>query len=313
MRSSLALVFCLLCGTSLGQKDTLSRAQADSLGLQATVALYPSRVDLGRPYQAIVVLQYPSIYTVALPDSLTGYPGWEWMGQRHVHARSGATVTDSLVLQLRTWEIDPVQYVQPQVWVQRGTDSLLWLPQPDSAAFATRIPAYNPALPLRPDYTLIPIKTPVNWAMWAGLGAVLLVLLSAAGGLLYKPFLRWQARRRLRQRFADLKATLALQYQRVEASPVEGLNGLNDAWKQWLEDHWQVPLRSLTPREFSRLVSEREDLSEEMRALLYDLVHVEERINYAGEPLRTAWLQKAYPDLLRMLEAALLERLTAIR
>lgn len=312
-RLSLLLISGLLLATAVSaQHDTISRGMADSLRISARVTWQAHRLDLGRPTEADITLTYPAHYKLLLPDSIKGYPGLERVRQVYTHTRGGLVAQDSLWLELRTWEIEDQQMLAPIFRLVTGTDTLVWLPTSDTLAFAARIPNYHDGLPLKPDYTLLPVVRPFDWAGWLLFVTGVLVLLGIAGWLLRRPVARWWHRRQLERRYRDLKNALAQQHQRAEREPLEALNTLNALWKTWLEADWDTCLRSLTAREVVAVLSLRKELAEAERDLLFELVRMEEHCNYAGQPLARTWWQDTYPRLISLLDTLLARRMASL-
>ncbi|MDX2062439.1 MAG: hypothetical protein SFY70_05215 [Bacteroidia bacterium] len=293
--------------------DTLTVAQAQARGIAARVHWSQAKIDLGRATVAYLAVDYPSGYTLRWPDTLTGYPGFEWVRQQADSRQAGPQRHDSLRVWLRTWEVTPVQRLAPVLVLARADSQFVLIATPDSVAFASRVPDYRPTLPLLPDYALLPITRPVDWARVALLGGGVLVVLSLAAWASYRPVRRWWQRRVLRRRYQALVARVQAAHTYAETEPLAALSTINRLWKVWVDETWGLALPTRTAREMSSLLSDRADLSPDERRLLYDWVRTEESLNYAREPLPPAWWAGAYNGLLQFLESRLAAQLAAIR
>jgi hypothetical protein len=275
-----------------------------------TIMAMADTIRVGQPFQLQVRVSYTgSKPTVLLAD--TALQPFELISHQ-VTPLAGRG--DSLVLQLRTWSVEPVQtFSLPYTWLasggkQQGRSQLkLYLAQSLNPGEAAQ-------LDYRKDLRRMDAPAQSNRLLWAGLAMVLFLVLLGMLWLLFGNRIRaWRAQRKLMrqcqktlQLLAELGSSLLAQDQR---SYVLAANAL---WKTALQPLVDPPLHSRTNQELLAWLPNMRPPVQESAVAIF-LLQAENRIVYAGEAVPTHDLQRLHSQLVAFVQAIYMRRKEGIR
>jgi hypothetical protein len=274
------------------------------------IAVTADTIRVGQPFQVQVrVLYTGSKPTVLLAD--TALQPFELISQQSTPLAGRG---DSLVLQLRTWSVERVQTLSlPYTWLASGG-----MQQGKAKLILHLAQSLNPGeaaqLDYRKDLRRMDAPAQSNWLLWAGLAAVLFLVLLGVLWLLFGNRIRaWRAQRKLLrqcqkalQQLADMGNTLLAQDQRRYVLAANAL------WKTALQPLVEPPLHSRTNQELLAWLPNMRPPVQESAVAIF-LLQAENRIVYAGEAVPSHDLQQLHSQLQAFVQAIYARRKEGLR
>ncbi len=212
---------------------------------------------IGQPVGYYLTARYPETVTVLFPDSTFSFAPFEYISKRYYPTRSAkGTSYDSVVYQLRTFEINRLQWLSLPVFIPSATDSLRFEPRQDTLRLISLATVLPPdTIPLHQ----LPLKSNTDYKVVQFLFNYPLVALGI-GSLLLMTLLGWVFfGKRIRKYFTIRR--LEREYWHFVQSFKQYQNELNSQfraslaeqalsfWKKYLEKLEQKPYTKLTTRE----------------------------------------------------------------
>ncbi len=153
MRKLLLIFFSLLCLSAQGQQL-----------LPPTGSFSKDTVYIGELVRYTLVHRHPAAQEVILPDSSHNFAPFELVRQDFFPTSTKAGIsTDSTVYTLRTFETEPVQWLELPATVLQGKDTLRVMSACQKVYLRQLVQEVTVPLPLRTQTSLAPVERRFDW------------------------------------------------------------------------------------------------------------------------------------------------------
>ncbi len=241
---------------------------------------------LAVPAPLSLVLRHHPETIVIFPNSTAQLGGFE-LYKKDVfptYTINGVS-TDSAVFWLQSFEIDSIQKVTLQYGQLYKSDTIWRTAVSNGIRFMPRIVGAIDSLKCQPDWRMLPITAPTDVAGWIVFGFIVIILLLVSAKLLYSPYQRWLAKRRLYNHWKKVRFALNEIKSRQLTDP-QRMQLVNGVWKAYFDPM----LQCLTTAEIAAWLQNETTLDPADQLQLLTLCRTEDSLFYAK--------QKYPPDVL---------------
>jgi hypothetical protein len=194
--------------------------------------------------------------------------------------------TDSAIFWLQSFEIDSIQKVTLQYGQLYKSDTIWRTAVSNGIRFMPRIVGAIDSLKCQADWRILPMTAPTDVAGWIVFSFIVIILLLVSAKLLYQPYQRWLAKRRLYSHWKKVRLALN-EIKSRELTDPERMQLVNGVWKAYFDPM----LKSLTTTEIAAWLQNETNLDSADQLQLLTLCRTEDSLFYAK--------QKYPPDVLK--------------
>ena len=208
-------------------------------------------LEIGEEVNFWLRVYYPLDMEILLPDTNYNFQPYELLGREYFSTElKDGLAMDSVVYNLQSFEIDPIQYLEMTAIVLIGSDSIPLASNTDSIYFRDLEPVITDSTTLKIDLAHVDVPRQFNMpAVWIAL--VVLFILAVAGFLIFGSKIRRALRlRKLQKDYAAFSASIEryIRELKMTPDPETAERALTD-WKVYLERLEKRPYSKHTTRE----------------------------------------------------------------
>jgi hypothetical protein len=214
-------------------------------------------VKIGLSFFYALTYRHPAQTQVVFPDSSYKFQPFELVKKTYFPTRTEAQIsTDSVVYELKTFEIDKVQKLALPVFVSSERDCTQVVYALSDSVFLQELVKQNPEnLPLKAITTYQPVQEYFNYPYLITGILVFLVIVIIIWGLLGKQILKAYQMFQFRTRHAIfLKEFGRLTTRITTLQSTEDIEKATTLWKKHLEHLENQPFSTYTSKEISKIV-----------------------------------------------------------
>jgi hypothetical protein len=224
-------------------------------------------IAIGEPAQFYLTARYPYHLTILFPDSLFRFAPFEYISKRYFPTKTNNGLSyDSVVYQIRTFEITPLQSLHLSVFIPLGKDSLHFKSPPDTIKLITQVKTLPPdtiplqRLPLKTNTDYRIVRLFFNYPILVITVTALLISLLLIWIFFGKKIKKYLVIRRLQKDYTAFMQAFSDQLHLLnnQFNPQTAENSVS-LWKKYLEKLEAKPYTKLTTREVL-LLSKEENL-----------------------------------------------------
>ncbi|MBC6400552.1 MAG: hypothetical protein GDA51_09790 [Ekhidna sp.] len=210
---------------------------------------------IGQNINYWVAAEYPPIMEMVFPDSNADFSPFEWADKQYFPSQLvGKQAYDSTVYTLRSFEIDPVQYLQLDAFILNHTDSIRFTIPMDSIYLAELAPVVTDTTALKTNLTYQAVGQQFNYPLFyyilAGLVLLILLLLLIFG----KRISRYFRLRRLARDYRTFSEALDTYVSSLKKEPsAELAEKALSLWKIYQQKLDKVAFTTFTTKEILSL------------------------------------------------------------
>ena len=208
-------------------------------------------IGIGEPVQYWLSASYPQQLQMVFPDSNYNFQYFELVHKKFIPTKvKGSGYFDSAVYTLRSFEIDPVQYLNmPAIFINQRDSNLIYAPL-DSIYTVHMVPTLSDTLHLKENTAYRAVAKNVNypliWIIVIVLAIIAVTVFLIFGKRIRKYFILKRLSKEYRA-FSD-KLTEAIRKMKDHKDQKEVEHALN-TWKVFMEKLEKKPYTSLTSKE----------------------------------------------------------------
>lgn len=234
---------------------TLGFGYAQGQQLQPEGRFLSDSLRIGEEIPYSLSVTYPIEEEVVFPDSNYNYAPFEFVRKEYfVSNADDATITDSVIYHLASFEIDPAQGLSLPIFLLSDGDSTMFLSNIDSVYLIEMVPVMPDSVALREDTSYVEVSQAINYPyLIIGLGVllILVVIVYFAFGDQIRKKIRLYRMEKAYKKFTDDFDLLFADLQRKEDKTDS--EKLLIIWKKYMEGLEDRPYTKLTSREISAL------------------------------------------------------------
>jgi len=224
-------------------------------------------IKLGQPIYFSFYYQHPATEEIVFPDSTFNFAPFEYISRYYFPTRTkGPSSLDSVVYQLRTFDIKPVQRLTLPVYVLQNQDTLSLLAPTAAVNLKQLVKEAASASDIKSNTELAPIAQRFNFAYWLIGGGILVLFLSIIWILFGKKLI-------IRYRLYTLQKAHAAFIDNFNAyidrfNQSESLQIIEQAitlWKNYLTNLEGNAINSFTTKEIAAFYNDDEDVTTALR------------------------------------------------
>lgn len=221
-----------------------------SAQIQGGIQVEADTVALGNPFRVKGWIQYPPTDKLIYPDTVNSFKPYEFIRTQVSSYQQGKFQIDSFFYELRSFEILPTQIISLRFLSITGKDTVGMIDLVDSFQFASRLPEKRDSLTVSAHTDILTIQTPPDYTGWLLLILISVFIAGLTIFLLYKPVLKYLARRKIQKDFdsvSHLIKSLSLD------SPEEYIYQLNRQTRNYFSTGLPLRLESLSTPELQQI------------------------------------------------------------
>ena len=246
---------------SIGLLCCVFQLTANAQEIKVTSGFVKDSVEIGEPVAYYLAARYPESVMALFPDSTFSFAPFEFSKKAFFPTKTTMGISyDSAVYELRTFEIDPVQFLSLPVYVTTARDCTAFESERDSIFLIEqiKIPASDTVtlknLPLKSNTLYERVRMQFNTLILMIVLGVLLVAGIITWIFFGKRIIRHYKMKRLEKKY--LKFLGEFNDQIESASKVfsrEKTEAALSSWKKYLEQLERKPYTKLTTREVVKM------------------------------------------------------------
>ncbi|MGV3541142.1 MAG: hypothetical protein ACO1OQ_15100 [Rufibacter sp.] len=220
-------------------------------------------VEVGQSFKFVIRSRHAPHAEVVFPDSSFQFSPFELIRKEIYPTRTANGIsTDSTVYVLRTFQLQPVQRLQPQVRLFFKGDTLQLNVAGDSVVLVQKVRSLPDPLPLKSSTPLAPVAEQFNYLYW-GMGLLAgILLLGGLWGLFGRSILtryRLYVLQKDQKQFQYRYQNSAARFNRLKT--LEPLEKAIILWKNYLTKLEDQEISSFTTKEITTFYEEDERVS----------------------------------------------------
>ncbi|MCI4667027.1 MAG: hypothetical protein MRZ79_02620 [Bacteroidia bacterium] len=291
------LLFLIIsfAGRSLGQEV---KASIDFLG---------DTTAIGKPVGLRIAVSHPERTPVIFPRKSKYFKPFEFISQKAFPTRTVDGISyDTAIYQLRTFEMNEVQYLKLPFGYVQGKDTLDIYSKVDSIQLNYRYLEGASVEEFRAVGLPIEMTDPPNYTLIILLSLAGIVFLIGLFFVLKEPVIKRLKLRNNKKQFEE--ALFKLKSISGLIDPERQIEVVNDLWKSYLDPDQEHKLKALTTMELEGELIMMHHLNEEHREPLIEASALYDRAVYAGEYLNSEEINNLLVKLIPAFEVEFLRR-----
>ncbi len=225
-------------------------------------------IKIGESVPFVLTIDYPIEVEVIFPDSNFNFSPFEFVSKEYFASKTdSASVTDSVIYNITTFEIDVVQSLALPVFLITNGDSTSIYSKVDSIYLLEMVPIMPDSIALREDIAFVDVSKAFNYPYLLIGIAITLVILGAAYLLFGKKIKQKIELYRLERAYKKFSADFDLMYGNLRNNGDRSLTEkLLILWKKYMEKLEDRPYTKLTSKEIASL-SDAGKLSDALKVI----------------------------------------------
>ncbi len=239
------LFFSLLVGGFAGAQN----ASTDSVKVESK--LLADSVETGQPFYMSLSTLAPDSVDVLFPDSTYDFSPFEMVHKVYfpTQIRNG-NLWDSAVYQLKTFNLDSVQRITPEIIAVVAGDSLVVQGSKDSVFMKYYLQVYPDSLSLKEQTRYRHIGSNFNYPIFTAVGILVFSVLTTLLLIFRKKISNWFQKRSLKKKHKKFRIRFDAAVFSYKKQPDTGqANTILLLWKSYMESLERVPFLKLTSKE----------------------------------------------------------------